>query len=65
MSREIRMYSITVGILQDLINNSPYYLPYNSYDVTLENLVMDLLKIPSLLFFSILVTCLLDIALTL
>ena len=25
---------------QDLISNSPYDLPYNSYDVRLENLVL-------------------------
>ena len=31
---------------QDLISNSPYYLPYNSYDVSLENLVLDQLIIP-------------------
>ena len=29
---------------QDLISNSPYYLPYNFYDVSLENL--DQLKVP-------------------
>ena len=26
---------------QDLISNSPYSLPYNSYDVSLENMVLD------------------------
>ena len=31
---------------QDLISNSPYYLPYNFYDVSLENLVLDQLKVP-------------------
>ena len=31
---------------QDLISNSPYYLPYNSYDVSSENLVLDQLIIP-------------------
>ena len=50
---------------QDLISNSPYYLPYNSYDVSSENLVLDQLIIPWLIFFSILITCLLDIVLTL
>ena len=30
----------------DLISNSPYSLPYNSYDVGLENLKLDLLIIP-------------------
>ena len=30
----------------DLISNSPYCLPYNSYDVGLENLKLDLLIIP-------------------
>ena len=31
---------------QDLISNSPYYLPYSSYDVSSENLVLDQLRIP-------------------
>ena len=31
---------------QYLISNSPYYLPYNSYDVSSENLVLDQLIIP-------------------
>ena len=26
---------------QDLISNSPYCLPYNSYDVSLENLTLE------------------------
>ena len=32
------VYSLTP---QDLISNSPYCLPYSSYDVSLENLVLD------------------------
>ena len=28
------------------LSNSPYYLPYNSYDVNLENLLLDQLIIP-------------------
>ena len=31
---------------QDLISNSPYCLPYSSYEVSLENLVLDQLVIP-------------------
>ena len=31
---------------QDLISNSPYCLPYNSYNVSSENLVLDQLIIP-------------------
>ena len=31
---------------QDLISNSPYFLPYSSCDVSLENLVLDQLIIP-------------------
>ena len=50
---------------QDLISNSPYYLPYSSYDVSSENLLLDQLIIPWLTFFSILITCLLDIVLIL
>ena len=30
----------------DLIGNSPYYLPYNSYNGSSENLVLDQLIIP-------------------
>ena len=47
----------------DLMNNSPYCLPYNSYDVSSENLVLDELKIPPVDIF--LYSCLLDIALKL
>ena len=36
---------------KDLINNSPYSLPYNSY-VSLENLVLDHLIFPWLTTFS-------------
>ena len=31
---------------QDLISNFPYCLPYSSYEVSLENLVLDQLVIP-------------------
>ena len=31
---------------QDLISNSPYCLPNNTYDVNLENLMLDQLIIP-------------------
>ena len=48
---------------QDLISNSPYCLPYNSHDVDSENLVLDQLIISKLIFFFILITCLLDIVL--
>ena len=50
---------------QDLVSNSPYCLPYSSCDVSLENLALDQLIIPSLVFFVILITCLLDIVLIL
>ena len=50
---------------QDLVSNSPYCLPYSSCDVSFENLVLDQLIIPSLVFFVILITCLLDIVLIL
>ena len=48
---------------QDLITLSPYCLQYNSYGVSLENLVLDQLIIPKLVFFFSLITCLLDIVL--
>ena len=34
----------------DLSSNSPYYLPYNSYDVSLEGLLLDQPIIPLLIF---------------
>ena len=36
---------------QDLISDSPHCLPYNSYDVSSENFVLDQLKIPLLAIF--------------
>ena len=45
---------------QDLISNSPPCLTYNSRDASLENLVLDQLAIPLLIFLFILITCLLD-----
>ena len=48
---------------QDLICNSPYCLPNNSYDVSSENVVLNHLVIPYLIFFFILITCLFDIVL--
>ena len=50
---------------QDFISNSPYCLPYSSYDVNLENLVLDQPIIPQLIVYFILITCLLDIVLIL
>ena len=44
---------------QDLTSNSPKCLLYNSYDFSLENLVLEFGRI----FFFILVTCQLDIVL--
>ena len=46
-------------------SNSPYCLPYSFYDVSLENLVLDQFTIPLLIFFFILITCLLDIVIIL
>ena len=50
---------------QDLTSNFPYYLLNSSCDVSLEDLVLDHLIIPQLIFFFILITCLLDIVLIL
>ena len=50
---------------QNLISKSPYCLPYNSYHLCSENLVLDQLIIPLLLFFCSLVMCLLDVVLLL
>ena len=46
---------------QDLISNSPYLLSNISYVVSLENLVLDQVRIPLLKFLFNLITCLLDI----
>ena len=35
---------------QDLLSNSPYCLPYNSFDLNSENLVLDQLIFPLLFF---------------
>ena len=40
----------------DFMFNSPYCLLYNSYDVSLENLVLDQVIILLLTFFFILIT---------
>ena len=50
--------------LPDQICNSPYCQLYNSY-VSSENLVLDQLIIPKLIFFFIFITCLVDILLIL
>ena len=50
---------------QDLTSNFPYCLLNSSCDVSLEDLVLDHLIIHQLIFFFILITCLLDIVLIL
>ena len=47
------------------IRSSVAELAYNSYNVSSENLVLDQLTIPKLIFFSILITYLVDIILIL
>ena len=51
--------------LKVLISNSPYCLLCNSYDLSWVNSVLDQLKLPWLIFFTILIICLLDIVLIL
>ena len=52
--------------LPDQICHSPHCQPYNSYyNVRSENLVLDQLIIPNLIFFFILITYLVDIVLIL
>ena len=53
---------LTLSLL-DQICNFPYSQHYNSYNVSSENLVLDQLIIPKLIFFFILVTYLVDIVL--
>ena len=52
-------------LLPDQIRNSPYCQPYNSYNVSSENLVLDQLIIPKLIVSFTLITCLVDIVLIL
>ena len=52
-------------ILLDQICNSPHGQPYNSYNVSSENLVLDQLIIHILIFVFILITYLVDIVLIL
>ena len=40
--------------------NSPYWQPYNFYNVSSENLVLDQQIIPKLIFFFILITYVVD-----
>ena len=46
---------------QYLISNSLYCLLYDSHNLNLENLVLDQLVTPSLIFSFILITCLHDL----
>ena len=55
----------TWKIGNDQICNSPYCKPYNSYNVSSRNFLLDQLIIRRLIFFSILSTHLVDIVLIL
>ena len=52
-------------LLPDQICYSPYYQPNHSYNVSLENLELNQLIIPKLIFFFTLITSLVDIVLIL
>ena len=56
------MSPLTLQLL-DQICSSPYHQPYNSYNVSSENLVLNQLIIPKLIFFFVLITYLVDILL--
>ena len=60
----IKVIALTLS-LPDQICNSPYCQPYNSYNVSYENLELDKLTIPKLIFFFILIIYLVDILLIL
>ena len=60
----IKVIALTLS-LPDHICNSPYSQPYNSYNVSYENLELDQLTIPKLIFFFILIIYLVDILLIL
>ena len=51
--------------LSDQICDSPYCQPYSSYSVSSENVELDQLILPKLIFFFILIICLLDTVLIL
>ena len=56
----INTFSLTLS-LPDQIFNSPFSQPYNSFNVSSENLILDRLIIPKLIFFFSLITYLVDI----
>ena len=60
-----RIESLMKWFNPDKICNSSYCQPYNSYSVSSENLVLDQLIIPKLVFVFILVSYLVDILLIL
>ena len=57
-------WALTLKLLVQICH-SPYCQPYNSCNVSSENLELDQLIIPKLIFFFILITCLLNIVLIL
>ena len=58
-------YTILTPELSDQICNSPYCQSYNSFNISLENLILDQLIILKLIFFFIHFSCLVDIVLIL
>ena len=63
--KQITFYVKLTLSLPDQICDSPYCQPYNSYNVSSENLVLDQLINPKLIFFFILITYLVDFVLIL
>ena len=65
MSTEAQLVNKTpllfISSSQDLFSNSSYYLPYSSFDVSVENLAFVQLIIPLMIFPFILNTFPLDI----
>ena len=62
---ETDLLSLTLSLPDLILSNTPYCLPYSSYDVSTENLVLDQLTITQLIFLFILITSFLDIVLIL
>ena len=60
----VKMFQLTLK-LPCQICNSPYSQPYNYYNISSENLVLDQLIIPKFIFFFILITCLVNVVLIL
>ena len=65
LHRKLYLHTMLTLSLPDQICNSPYCRPYNSYNVSSENLVLDQPNYPQIDIFFILITHLVDTVLIL